>query len=71
MISNGGGDDDKEDDNYDDLADSVTMIKAMITMKIIIMMIMKTIDGKMYTVVVRLPFEMKLEPLMMMQLPLL
>lgn len=49
----------------------LTMIKAMITMKIIIMMIMKTIDGKMYTVVVRLPFEMKLEPLMMMQLPLL
>lgn len=47
----------------------LTMIKAM--MKIIIMMIMKTIDGKMYTVVVRLPFEMKLEPLMMMQLPLL
>ena len=49
----------------------LTMIKAMITMKIILMMIMKTIDGKMYTVVVRLPFEMKLEPLMMMQLPLL
>ena len=46
----------------------LTMIKAMITMKIILMMIMKTIDGKMYTVVVRLPFEMKLEPLMMMQL---